>query len=392
MIKNISIISSTRADYGILRNLIFKLQKDKKINLNFYITGSHLLKNFGSTIKEIKKDKIKIKKKIKLKFSNDTALEISKATTECIKKFANEFYKSKPHLIIILGDRYEIFGVAIAAMFCRIPIAHIHGGESTEGNMDEGIRHAITKISHLHFVSTNKYYNRLVSMGEKKKFIYNVGSLGVENVKSFNFLSKEQLEKKLKLNFKKKIFVITVHPETLKPESEIKKNILIILKALKKFNDKILIFTKSGADIGYKIIDKEIKNFCKKNKNSFYFKSLGQEVYFSICKIADCVIGNSSSGIIEIPSLSVPTVDIGERQKGRTRGNSVLNTKIDVKSIINSIKKALFIKNLLNNNKFKVINPYEKKNTKTNICKILKKIKTKNILIKSFQDVNLNNT
>ena len=217
--KKITLVSSSRADYGILKNLIIKMQKDKKIDLSFYVTGSHLQKRFGKTVNEIIKDKIKIKKKISVNIRGDKNQNIANAMSIGIKKFSQEFNKNKPDILLILGDRYEIFSVAIAAMLNQIPIAHIHGGESTEGIIDEAIRHSITKMSHLHFVSTKKYFKRLIQLGEKKQNIFFVGSLGVENLRFFDFQPIDKIKKKYKI-LEKKIFVITFHPETLQKDSK----------------------------------------------------------------------------------------------------------------------------------------------------------------------------
>ncbi len=384
--KKISIVSSSRADYGILKNLIIKLQKDRSIKLNFYVTGSHLSSNFGKTIKEIYRDKLKISKKIPMSFGNGKNINMSKVISQGITNFSKIFYKDKSDLIIILGDRYEIFSVAIAAMVCQVPIAHLHGGELTKGAIDESIRHSISKMSHIHFVSTKEYYKRLIQLGEKRNFVFNVGSLGVENTKKIKLLSIDEIKKNYNIDFKKDTFIITLHPETLKAKNT-KRNVSNLLSSLKNFKNYNFVFTMPSAEQGYNIINNEIINFCKKNKNSFYFKSLGQQAYFSFCKNASCVIGNSSSAIIEIPSLLTPSLDLGIRQMGRLRAASVLNTDFSKKKIIQSVKKCLKLKKLIQKKKFKYENPYEKKNTSSNILKIIKSFNLNNILTKEFKDL-----
>ncbi len=385
--RKISLISSSRADYGIMKNLITKLQKDRDVTFNFYATGSLLQNKFGNNLNQIKKDKIKITKKINIDFLSDKNLDVSFVVSTGIKKFTKEFQKNKPDILVILGDRYEIFSVAIAAMINQIPIAHIHGGESTEGIIDEAIRHSITKMSHLHFVSTYKYFKRVIQLGEKRENIFNVGSLGVENVKKMNFFLNSEKKNKFNLNLKKRTFVITLHPETL-DKSNVKKNTLILLNALEKFKNTNFIFTMPNAEAGYKEINNQIVKFCRKNKDSVYFKSLGQKNYFAICKQASCIIGNSSSGIIEAPSLLTPSVDIGNRQLGRVRAESVINSSFNVRSIVKSIKRCLKLKNTKKKHtKFK--NPYEKKNTSDQIIKTLKSKKLENILVKNFKDFNI---
>ena len=382
--RKISVISSSRADYGLLKNLLLKLKKDKSIKLNFYVTGAHLIENFGKTINQIKEDKIKIKKKILINFNNDKHFDVSKAISQGIRNFSIEFEKEKPDILLILGDRYEIFSAAIAAMIYQIPIAHLHGGESTEGAIDESIRHSISKMSHIHFVSTKKYSHRLCQMGENKKTIFDVGSLGVENIKDINLYNIKEIKKKYKINLKKKTFVITLHPETLLNSS--KKNTQILLNSLKRFKDINFVFTMPNADTGYKEINKGITNFCKNNKNSFYFKSLGQRAYFSICKYANCVIGNSSSAIIEAPSLFTPSINIGIRQQGRVSASTVINSKFNEKNLTQDIKKSFNLKKKIKKDKLEFKNPYEKKGTSSNIVRILKSINLDNILIKKFKD------
>lgn len=384
--KKITLVSSSRADYGILKNLIIKMQKDKKIDLSFYVTGSHLQKKFGKTVNEIIKDKIKIKKKISVNIRGDKNQNIANAMSIGIKKFSQEFNKNKPDILLILGDRYEIFSVAIAAMLNQIPIAHIHGGESTEGIIDEAIRHSITKMSHLHFVSTKKYFKRLIQLGEKKQNIFFVGSLGVENLRFFDFQPIDKIKKKYKI-LEKKIFVITFHPETLQKDS--KKKFLKLLKSLKIFKNTAFIFTMSNAEAGYKEINKEIRLFCKKNKNAHWFNSMGQDLYFSLCKEACCIIGNSSSGIIEAPSLMTPTINLGNRQLGRVKAKSVISTNFNEKNIIKAIKTSMNFKKLEITKRREIFkNPYKKNNSSDIIIKKLKSFKTKNILIKKFYDLN----
>ena len=385
--RKISLISSSRGDYGIMKNLIIKLQKDKDIKFNFYPTGSLLQNRFGNNLNLLKKDKIKITKKINIDLLSDKNLNVSLVISAGIKKFTKEFQKNKPDILVILGDRYEIFSVAIAAMINQIPIAHIHGGESSEGVIDEAIRHSITKMSHLHFVSNKEHFNRVLQLGEKKENIFNVGSLGVENAKKINLLLTTKTIKKFNLDLKKKIFVITLHPETLNNRNT-KKNTQTLLNALKKFKNTNFIFTMPNAESGYKEICNQIIKFCKKYKDSFFFKSLGQDNYFAICKHAHCIIGNSSSGIIESPSLLTPSVDIGNRQLGRVRAESVINSRFNVKSIIKSIKECLKLKNTKKKySKFK--NPYEKKKTTDRIIKVLKSKKLENILLKNFKDLHI---
>ncbi len=377
-------VTGSRAEFYILKNLIKKFEKNKYFNQHLIVTGSHNLKTFGNTIKEIRKEKIKIGSKINIQLKNDSEIEISKSFAVGIKLFSKEFLKIKPDILLILGDRYEIFAAAIAACFNRIPIAHIHGGERTEGAIDEAIRHSITKLSHIHFVSTNDYFKRVRQLGENRRNIFNVGSMGVDSLKRIKLLNKDELEKKLKLKFSKKNLLITFHPESLRSKNENKKKLKELLNSLKYLPDTTLIFTMPGADANFNMIVKEINQFITKNKKSYFFKSLGDELYFSLCKVVDLMIGNSSSGVIEMPSFKKGTINIGERQKGRIKAKSVLNVDFNEKKIREKMRYSY-------SKKFNIVlrtvkNPYDQGNSSDKIIKILKKIDLNNILNKKFFD------
>lgn len=379
-------ITGSRAEFFLLKNLITKINNEKKLKNNLLVTGSHNSALFGNTIKDIKQSNIKIKAIVNLKIKNDRPIDISKYISEGIKKFSYHFNSIKPDLVIILGDRYEIYTAAIAAYILKIPIAHIYGGETTQGVIDEGIRHSITKLSHIHFVSTNRYLKRVKQLGENPKMIFNVGSLGIEALKNNKALNKKTLEKKLGIKFRKKNLLITFHPETIHDEKTNLKNLKIFLDSLKGLKDTSLIFTAPGADTYYKLIFKQLKNFTKKNTQAYFFKSLGHEKYFSICKNVDLMIGNSSSGIIEMPTLNKWTINLGNRQTGRVKAKSVIDIKfkkIQIKKILN---KLLFQKN----NSFlkKIKNPYDNGNSSDKIINIIKKVNLSRICYKKFYDYN----
>ena len=336
--KKILFVSSSRADYGLLRNLILETQR---LNPETYlmVSGSHLSKEFGETLSEIKKDRIKkiiIKKILEPRFREKN---ISNYIERTIKATSRIIKKTQPDTLVILGDRYELLGCAIAATMLRVPITHLHGGEITSGAYDDSIRHSISKLSHLHFPVHEKYRNRLIQLGESPKTIFNYGALGAHSIKNMNFKSKLELERELKIKLDKKIFLITFHPTTLE-KNKSKFQILNLLSALKKFNNEIKIFTSPNFDHENKVIKNEILNFVKKNKNSFFYSSLGHLNYISLMKISSIVIGNSSSGILETPSLGVPTVNIGNRQKGRIISKNIINSKYDTKYIVKNIRKA----------------------------------------------------
>tara|TARA_Y100000389_G_C17440384_1_gene508206 strand:+ start:424 stop:1572 length:1149 start_codon:yes stop_codon:yes gene_type:complete len=380
--KKILFISSSRADYGLLRNVILETKKNKKIKVFVLVTGSHLSKQFGNTIKEIEKDGLKkniIKKKILKKsfFEKDVSNYISQTITST----SSTLDKIKPEKIVILGDRYELLGCAIASMSHRIPIAHIHGGEITSGAIDDSIRHSISKLSHLHFPIHDEYKKRLIQLGENPKTIFNYGGLGAHSIKNIKFKSKLDLENELKIKLDKMIFLITFHPTTLE-KNKSKYQVSNLLSALDKSKDVIKIFTSSNFDHENKIIKRKILNFTYKNKNAFFYSSLGHSSYVSLMKISSLVIGNSSSGVLETPSLGIPTVNIGNRQKGRIISKNIVNSKYEKNHIIKNIKKAL----ILDKKKLsKIGSPFYKINTPKNIAK--KIISFRCILKKDFKDL-----
>ena len=378
MKKKIWVISGGRAEYFLLESLIHKL---KKFDTTLVLTGSHFFKKYGYTFSQIKKT-IPIKK-IKINLKSDSRGEILLFMSKLIQQFTKKMSTNKPDLIMILGDRYEIFSVAVCAMILKIPIAHIHGGEITKGAFDDSIRHAITKLSHLHFVTTEIYKNRVIQMGENRKNVHNVGSLGVENTQRIKLLKKKEIEKKLNFTLNKKNLLITFHPVTLTKNIE---SIDPLLKSLSKLRDTNLLFTSPNIDPGNNIILKKIKSFVSRKKNSKLFPSLGQKLYFSCIKVFDGVVGNSSSGIIEVPSFQKGSINIGNRQKGRIAAKNVINCKNNETSIDFSIKKLLSkkFKEDIKKNK----NPYFQKNTSTNIVNILKKLPFKDLPYKNFFDLN----
>ena len=381
---NICIITSTRADFGLLKYLILKIKKNKNFNVKLVGSGTHFSKKHGYTYKEIKDSKIKIDKKIKSKFNSDNPEGVSNIMAHCIKESSKIFNEIEPDLLIVLGDRYEILASTISAHISRIPVAHIHGGEVTHGVIDDAFRHSITKMSQIHFVANKTYKKRVVQLGENPKNTHVVGSLGVDSMSKTNLLSKKELEKKLKFRFKENNFLINFHPETLK-KNQAKKQMNEITSALKKLKKTGLIFTMPGADVENEIIIKIIKKFTKENKNAFFYKSLGQVNYFSLLNQIDGMIGNSSSGIIEMPYFKKGTINIGNRQSGRVFAKSIINIEPKKIKILKAIKKLLskkFKKNI------KIYsNTYGKPGASEKIVKILKKIKTKEIIQKKFFDI-----
>ena len=385
--RKICVVTGSRAEYGLLYWLMKAIEVDRGLELQLIVTGMHLSKEFGLTYKEIEKD-FKINKKIDMALTDDTSISISNSMGIAQNLFAKAYDKLKPDIILVLGDRYEIFSASISAMISRVPIAHIHGGEITEGSWDDSIRHCISKMSHLHFVATEKYKKRLIQLGEEPKRIFNFGGMGIENINKLELYNKNELEKLLNFKFNKKNLLITFHPVTLENNTSTK-HFLEILDALKKIKDTNFIFTKSNSDLNGRAINKLIDQFVKNNqKSSIKFISLGQLKYLSILQFVDAVVGNSSSGLIEAPSFKIGTVNIGDRQKGREKALSVIDCKPNKKDIKKSINKVYSkdFRELLKN----VKNPYDKGSSSKKIIKILKSFKIDNILKKSFFDINFN--
>ena len=358
-------VTTTRADYGIMRPLLLKLNDADWADLKLCVTGTHLLKQFGYTIKEIEKDNLIIDKKISIMSkANTDPIETGKIMARTVSKFSEYFFDSKPDVVLLLGDRFETFEVAAAATVCRIPIIHIAGGETTEGAVDEVFRHSITKMSYLHLASTEEYRKRIIQLGEDPKRVYNTGALGVENVLNVKCLSKKELSKELGFELDKPYGIVTFHPVTLENNSAISQ-LNELLKVLHNHQDMKFIITKANADQSGEQINIGLDKYAKENDNCIVVSSLGTLKYFSAIKYSEVVIGNSSSGIVEVPSFNKPTINIGDRQKGRIQAESVINCKPEEKDIEKALKKALKF------NK-KVVNPYGNGKTSDKMAKIIK--------------------
>ena len=361
------LITSTRADFGLLKNLIFKLKKDSFFDLKILATGTHFSKKHGFSFNEIKNLKIEIYKKILITNNTKSPKSLLNDMGVLSKSISFLIKKDKPDLFIVLGDRYEIFAASLAAYLNKVPVAHIQGGEITQGSLDDGFRHCISKMSNLHFVCHKDYKKRLIKMGENPKTVFNVGALGVENIYNTKLLNKKQIGESLKIKLKKNILLVCLQPEITK---ELTMNLVNeTLSALKYFNDKSIIFSMPGADLYNEIIFKKVLVFTKKNSNCFLFKTLGSQKFLSFLKIADAIIGNSSSGILEMPTFKNLTINVGNRQKGRVKSNCVF----DVSAKKNSIKKIInkiYLKKFYKKN---ITNPYKGINTTKKIISIIKK-------------------
>ena len=382
--RKICIITGSRAEYGLLYWLIKEVEGDKNLKLQLIVTGMHLSSEFGLTYKEIEKD-FKINKKININLSSDTSMGISKSISTAQISFAKAYNELKPDIVVVLGDRYEIFSAASAAMIAKIPIAHIHGGEATEGLIDEAIRHSITKMSHLHFTASKKYSKRVVQLGEDPRKVFNVGGLGIENIKRLSLLSREEFEKSINFKLSIKNILVTFHPVTLERKTA-KKQFQEILDSIDELEDTKIIFTKTNSDLDGRIINLMIDEYTSKNLDkSIAITSMGQINFLSALKHIDFIIGNSSSGFLEAPSFKIGTINIGDRQKGRIKAKSVIDCLPSKKSIKESIKKIYsddFQKILK-----KVSNPYGDGCASQKILKILKTVHLEDILKKAFFNV-----
>lgn len=339
--KKICFITGTRAEYGLLCPLMKAFAVHKSFDLQIVATGMHLSPEFGLTYKEIEKDGFQIDEKLEMLLSSDSDTGIVKSTGLGMIGFADSLTRLKPDLVILLGDRYETFAAASAAYLLKIPIGHLHGGETTEGATDEGLRHAITKMSYWHFTSTETYKKRVIQLGEDESRVFNVGAIGIDNIKNLSFMSKEALEENLNFNLTDTFVLVTYHPVTLDNSSS-ENQFKILLDVLKRRNDLRIIFTKANSDADGRIINEMIDTFTKANPDkSIGFTNLGQVRYLSLMKIATAVVGNSSSGIIEAPYYGIPTVNIGDRQKGREAASSVIHVDNSYEDIERGISLAL---------------------------------------------------
>ena len=382
--RKICVVTGSRAEYGILRNLMAAIKNDPELTLLIIATNQHLSKLQGETYREIERDGLSIDYKVYM--ADDGALDNVNSTAKSISRgvagFADAFDVLKPDMLLILGDRYEMLAVASTALVYRIPIAHLHGGEITEGAFDDAIRHAITKMSHLHFTSTEVYRKRVIQLGEQPERVFNVGALGVENVMKNDFMTKEEIEQSLKFQLTDKCFLCTYHPVTLSNMSS-EVQVLNLLEALDNYKDYHIIFTYSNSDTNSQIIIKRIQEYVDKNPNRCIFiPSLGQRCYFSALKHMTAILGNSSSGIIEVPSFGIPTLNIGDRQKGRIAADSVINCGYSAKEIKNGLAKVV---NFSNPSNFS--NPYYKEGSCQVILNTIKTYPLENLIQKHFYDI-----
>lgn len=385
--RKICVVSGSRAEYGILRNLMAAIKADSELQLQVIATNQHLSKLQGETYKEIESDGFTIDYRVYM--ADDDAPDNANSTAKSIGRgiggFADAFDALRPDLLLILGDRYEMLAVASTALIYKIPIAHLHGGEITEGAFDDAIRHAISKMSHLHFTSTEAYRNRVIQLGEQPERVFNVGALGVENVMKNDFMTREDVENSLHFRLSDKCFLCTYHPVTLSsmsPEVQVQN----LLEALDDYKDHRIIFTYSNSDTNSRIIIKLIQAYVDRNADRCMFiPSLGQRRYFSALKYVTAVLGNSSSGIIEVPSFGIPTLDIGDRQKGRIAADSVIHCGYSVEEIKSGLAEVVKRANV--SGRLNTSNPYHKEGTCSAILQTIKTYPLENLVQKSFYDL-----
>jgi len=337
-LKTIGLVTTSRADFGIYLPVARELKKSNKIKFFFIVTGSHLSALYGLTIREIEKEKFKIMEKGEILLAADSPSSTVKSMALALNFFAEVFSRRKIDLLFVLGDRFEMHAAALAALPFNIPVAHIHGGELTYGAIDDSLRHSITKLSHLHFVSTGEYRNRVIQLGENPENVIISGAPSLDNLKEIKILSKSEIEKKLNINLKKRFFLVTLHPETV-GKVDNRKNAQTMFKALREF-DVQLIVTLPNADPGNSEIREVILSEVKSNKNLIFFENLGTQNYFSLMSLAEAVIGNSSSGIIESASFKLPAINIGKRQEGRVRNTNVIDCDFGEQQIVDSVNFA----------------------------------------------------
>jgi GDP/UDP-N,N'-diacetylbacillosamine 2-epimerase (hydrolysing) len=382
--KKICVITGTRAEYGLLRWVMEGIRQSPELELQLIATGMHLSPEFGMTVNAIEADGFKIDRKVEMLLSSDTPVGVTKSMGLGMIGFADALAELQPDLMLVLGDRYEIFAAASAAMIARIPIAHLHGGETTEGAFDEAIRHSITKMSHLHFVAADEYRRRVIQLGEHPDRVFNVGGLGIDNVLRLKLLTREELEAELDFKLLSRNLLITFHPVTLEHNTSAGQ-MRELLAALAELDDTGLIFTMPNADTEGRVLFQQIKDFCLQHPNARAYISLGQLRYLSCIQHVDGVVGNSSSGLAEVPSFKKGTINIGDRQRGRLKAASVIDCEPDRAAIINALEQ-LFSEEF-NAKIQQVVNPYGNGGASHAIIRILEPMLTDDLLKKGFYDL-----
>lgn len=386
MSRKICVVTGTRAEFGLLRWLMQEIEASEALKLQVVATGMHLSPEFGLTYREIEQAGFNIDAKVEMLVSADTASAVTKSMGLGLIGYADAYARLSPDLIVLLGDRFEIFAAAAAAMIAGIPIAHLHGGETTEGAFDEAIRHSITKMSHLHFVAAQDYRNRVIQLGEQPQRVFLVGGLGIDAIKRTTLMSREALEASLDFRFGPRNLLITFHPVTLEAQSSAHQ-MSELLTALDALQDTHLIFTMPNADTGGRELAAIVDAFVATHPNARAYSSLGQLRYLSCMHVVDGVVGNSSSGLAEAPSMGIGTIDIGDRQRGRLRASSVIHcepTCDQITQALSTLYSPEFKASLPN-----VINPYGTGGASQQIVEVLATHPLQSLLKKKFHDIPL---
>ncbi len=382
--RNIGVVTVARSDYGIYRPILNKISSDKSLRLHLIVAGTHLLPQFGFTVSEIEEDGFSIGDRVSTTFISDSPDAIASLMGESVSKFGESYHRTRPDILLVLGDRYEMHAAALAALPFKIPVAHIHGGELTEGAFDDALRHSMTKLSHLHFVSTEEYAKRVAQLGEEPWRVTVSGAPGLDNLKSIRLSGRKKLEKKYGWKLKQNPILVTFHPVTLEYE-DTDWQIRELLAALSKVK-RPLVFTMPNADTHHRVVAEKIQRFVSNRKSAYFMGNLGTHDYFSFMSIAAAMVGNSSSGIIEAPSLKLPAVNIGNRQKGRIRARNVIDVGYRRSEILNGLQQAMrpeFKKSLEN-----LVNPYGWGDASQKIVEVLKTTSLSGKLIrKKFYDI-----
>jgi len=383
--RKICVVTGTRAEYGLLRWVMEGIRESEQLELQVIATGMHLSPEFGLTYREIEQDGFHIDRKVEMLLSADTPSSISKSMGIAMIGFADALEQLKPNLVLLLGDRYEIFAAAAAAMIAKIPIAHLHGGETTEGAFDEAIRHSITKMAHLHFVAAEEYRKRVIQLGEHPDRVFLVGGLGIDNILRLPLLNRQELEQALDFPLGKRNLLVTFHPVTLEQETSVPQ-MQGLLQALTLQQDTHLIFTMPNADTDGRVLFKMIEDYVKEQPETRKaFTSLGQLRYLSCLRHVNAVVGNSSSGLAEAPSFRIGTINIGDRQRGRLKAKSVIDCEPNQQSIQKAFERLY--SNAFQEQLTSVQNPYGEGGASEKIVKMLKNLRFEDQLKKKFYDL-----
>lgn len=384
MSRKICVVTGTRAEYGLLRWVMEGIRKSSSLEMQVVATGMHLSPEFGLTYKEIEKDGFTIDRHVEMLLSSDTSVGLAKSMGLGLIGFGEVFDQLRPDVVLVLGDRFETFAAVATALVSKVPVAHLHGGEATEGAFDESLRHAITKMAHLHFVAAEDYRRRVIQLGEHPDRVFLVGGLGIDNIKNLKLLDRAALETALEFKFGKRNLLVTFHPATVEDTAS-SLQMAELLAALAQLNDTHLIFTMPNADTGGRVLRAMIERFVADHANARAFTSLGQMLYLSCVRQVDGVLGNSSSGLTEVPSFGKGTINIGDRQRGRLKADSVIDCGPDRQSIASALSR-LYSSDFQAGLKT-VRNPYGEGGASEKVVKVLQECSLDGILMKSFYDL-----